>query len=178
MVYQKVYKPIRLRPVMEVIAIIMVAFAALLAVERKPGDADPPAPNLTPEAAYRAARRAARENGILARGRFKIAGEYGDYKIREKLPMGCATHGSVHTLRQAKEWLWCLHHDFDYEACKRAHKNRRARLARRDREYRYGEDERRRDLALQAAEMGFHDFSEDARGRRTYYPSETFPRYY
>lgn len=156
---------------MEVIAIIMVAFAALLAVERKSEDAPPS--RYDREAAYYKARKAARE-GILVRGRFKIVGKHGDYKVREKLSAGCATHGTVHTLRQAKEWLWCLHHDFDYEACKRAHKNRLARQARR----RYGEDERRRDLAVQAAEMGFHDFSEDEQGRRTYYPSETFPRYY
>ena len=161
---------------MEVIALIMALFVALLAVERKSEDAPPS--RYDREAAYYKARKAARE-GILIRGRFKIVGEHGNYKIREKLPqMGCATHGTVHTLRQAKEWLWCLHNDFDYEACKKAHKNRLARRYRRDREYRNGEDERRRDLAVQAAEMGFHDFSEDAQGRRTYYPSETFPKYY
>ena len=163
---------------MEVIALIMALFVALLAVERKPEDPDEPDPHLPPWKAYRVARRAAARENILARGRFKITGKHGNYKVREKDPMGCATHGSVHTLRQAKEWLWCLHHDFDYEACKRAHKNRLARLARRDREYCSEEAERRRDLATQAAEMGFHDFSEDEQGRRTYYPSETFPRYY
>jgi ABC-type nickel/cobalt efflux system permease component RcnA len=169
LVYQKVYKPIRLRPVMEVIALIMALFAALLAVERKSEDAPPS--RYDREAAYYKARKAARE-GILVRGRFKIVGKHGNYKVREKLSGGCATHGTVHTLRQAKEWLWCLHHDFDYEACKRAHKNRRARQARRDREYVYTKAERRRDVALQAAEVGYHNFSTDSEGNRTYYAGE------
>ena len=176
---------------MEVIALIMVAFAALLAVERKSEDAPPSRSDGVAayrkaridgregdlENAYYRCRRAARE-GILVRGRFKITGKHGDYRVREKLPTGCATHGSIYTLRQAKEWLWCLHNDFDYEACKRAYRNGLARRSRRVRQKARDFEERRRDLAVQAAEMGFHDFSEDEQGRRTYYPSETFPRYY
>tara|TARA_R110002012_G_scaffold196614_1_gene365073 strand:+ start:89 stop:592 length:504 start_codon:yes stop_codon:yes gene_type:complete len=164
---------------MEVIALIMAAFAALLVVERKSEDAPPSrSSRYDREAAYYKARKAARE-GILARGRFKIAGEYGDYKIREKLSGGCATHGSVHTLRQAKEWLWCLHNNFDYDACKKAHKNGRARRSRKALQEARDIEESNRDLELQAYEMGWRggSFSTDNDGRRTYYPPEGAGRY-
>ena len=178
----------------EVLAIIVAVFAALLAVERREKGAwyrdDPNTEDLdenepdiiagvgytapsTPAGAYRKAQKAAK-SPVVERGRFKIAGKHGAYMIREKTPKGTATHGSVHTHRQAKEWMWCLHNGWNYQECKKAHRNLKARKY--ARAYRRNKEieESNRDLELQAMEMGWGnlDFSTDERGYRTYYPPE------
>lgn len=138
---------------MEVIALIMGLLVALLAVERrkkgawhrddpKTDDLDENEPDIiagvgytapnTHVGAYRKARKAAK-SPVIERGQFKIAGKHGSYIIRERQPWGTATLGTVHTQRQAKEWLWCLHNGWNYEECKKAHKREKQREYNRNR---------------------------------------------
>tara|TARA_R100000353_G_scaffold13986_1_gene13929 strand:- start:70 stop:567 length:498 start_codon:yes stop_codon:yes gene_type:complete len=157
---------------MEVIAIIMVAFAALLAVERKTEDLGKIEPD-RPIMAYYVAKKAGR-SPVVERGRFKIAGKHGDYIIREKTPVGTATHGSVYTLRQAKEWMWCLHNNWDYEECRKAHKRKKQREYTRAYRHNRHVDSVNRDLELMSRESGWGagNYSTDEQGYRTYYPPE------
>tara|TARA_R100001509_G_scaffold158374_1_gene123500 strand:- start:917 stop:1561 length:645 start_codon:yes stop_codon:yes gene_type:complete len=147
---------------MEVIALIMAAFAALLAVERRKkgawhrddpntDDLDENEPDIiagvgytapvSPAAAYRKAQKAAK-SPVVERGRFKIKGKHGEWWIREKDAKSrggygpgnvSQKHGHVHTLRQAKEWMWCLHNGWNYDECKKAHKREKQREYNRDR---------------------------------------------
>ena len=155
---------------MEVFAIIVALFGAVLAVERKSEDSWRLGPN-RPIEAYIHAKKAGK-TPVIERGRFTIFGKHGDYKIREKTPKGNATYGSVYNIRQAKEWLWCLDQGYDYDTVKRAYRNMKGRASREARLERQRRAQRRRDVALQAAEMGLHNFSTDSEGNRTYYASE------
>ena len=132
-------------------------------------------------AAYARAKEAGKSD-ITVRGYAKIAGKHGGYYIRINGGVdglrGSVRTSTVYTLRQAKEWLWCIHNGFSYDEVLREHRNRKQReYARNYRENRE-RDERNADIALMAAECGFHDFSTDANGYRTYYPSEGLFRPY
>lgn len=147
---------------MEVYAIIVAVFAALLAVDRK-----------DLEEAHPKAKKAGK-SPVVERGRFKIAGKYGSFIVREKTPKGTATHGSVHTLRQAKEWMWCLHNGLNYADVLKAHRNKKQREYARAYRHNRHVDLVNRDLKLQSMEMGWGcgNYSTDEEGYRTYYPPE------
>jgi hypothetical protein len=115
---------------MEVIVLIMALFAALLAVDRK-----------RLEEAHPEAKKAGK-SPPLERGRFKIKGKHGKWWVHEANAGSrgghgpgnvSRKHGQVHTLRQAKEWLWCLHNGLNYADVLKAHRNKKQREYNRNR---------------------------------------------
>ena len=139
-------------------------------------------------AAYARAKEAGKSD-ITVRGYAKIRGKHGGYYVRVKYGAtgigwrkggGNGTWRSykVHTLRQAKEMLLCIHSGFNYEEVKADHRRRQQREYARNYRVNKERNERNADIALMAAECGFHDFSTDADGYRTYYPSEGLFRPY
>tara|TARA_R100001082_G_scaffold96636_1_gene64245 strand:- start:3687 stop:4187 length:501 start_codon:yes stop_codon:yes gene_type:complete len=133
-------------------------------------------------AAYARAKVAGKSD-TTKRGYAKIAGKHGGYYLRIKGPQKGGYTGSiktseVYTLRQAKEWLWCYANGFSYDEVLREHRNRKQREYARNYRVNREREERNADIALMAAECGFHDFSTDADGYRTYYPSEGLFRPY